>query len=340
MEIYRFTRKAWAEQLCGGSLRFGRLKYYQLLEAVFNDAAVGDRHEGKASTKIDFDPSGGPSDSEIYDRIIDTGAIVGPMGSWVASGNIFTREVDSFISCWSTKSDNGIEGMGADYDSRVALDDPQAFADAIWESGVEMVSGSPVSTLFHRIEHGIVHYSARTFDITKEAAGEPSVFIKRPDYQSQAEYRFALFPKDKIARDNVVISCPRAGDLLHMTYLGESPGTGEKSDYFDPATVLADIVSRFAALTNVLRERQDIKLKAVQVIPVTEEVVANWQAVMAACNEYEADKKMEFDKSHRPKLLKALFALRRENAPNEGLDRAILQEYPTSILLKLAKESR
>jgi hypothetical protein len=180
------------------SIRFGRLRYFQLCEVLYNDQFIGDRFEGAARTNIQ-NVVIGREDTEIKRQLEEARVVKSDGHGDIRFGHISViNEVDCFVFCLF----QGPLAVGVDlygkkdarsYDDCVQVTDIDALGAAI---AAGTIGGEKVTDLFV-VRGGQVGYEGDgqfAYDaLLRLETGDP--FRKRELYSDQQEFRFVLFPK-------------------------------------------------------------------------------------------------------------------------------------------------
>jgi hypothetical protein len=205
--------QAHAEAMLKGSFRFGRMRYYQMLEVVFDDDSIGDVEEGLSSATVSVTINEENSNSPIVKNLANFIKVSGTSQVELENAT-FIHQTDCYICCWSTTKSPDLSGAGSSYDTCVTSSGAKSLAHYLSRFGVERESGLPLTELFGRIAAGRVHYHDSTHDLSNNPLPNGNPFRKRKKYQNQSEYRIVLFPKQPLNLDFVMIDCSSASSLL------------------------------------------------------------------------------------------------------------------------------
>lgn len=323
MQIYRLMEKEHSGSLLRGSFRFGRLRYYQMREVVFEDESIGDAQEGVVSaapvTAIFTD---GEAIDTASTNLAKSGFIDYQGGTAMFFGTTFTKEIDCFVSSWSTSATPDLSGAGAAYDTCVIAAGAKSLAYYLSNLGVESKSRSRIQELFKPILARRVQYQDSTYNFSECPLPDADPFRKRTRYRYQSEYRLLLIPRTAISADFVTIDCPQAAHLLRSVPVQPSqvaelnaPAVPSDTSYYQK--LLSSILEAWWQLQGQLnlddrtRLATDSDLDAVAWRTSRDAWLIHRTAVLA-----------EFDRTYLKKLRRCLYELRK--APlNEFLDRVL-----------------
>jgi hypothetical protein len=214
--IYKFLDKEHLPSILEKvSLKFGRLKYYRLLEAVTGNQWIGDLNEGVCVTesgKIEISPESPNLEAKqalAKARI----AHVNESTTLIMEEAKFISQVDCFVlSLAAGDLDTLVQAMCSQghgnfgYDGCIEIPDLSQLEQLIRSNG-KLSDGSCVSELF-AIEVDKVRYEALTpHDFQSSLAippGDP--FRKSEIYSTQCEVRVVLYPKERMEIDHVFVS--------------------------------------------------------------------------------------------------------------------------------------
>jgi len=334
MQIHRLLTKTHSESLLRGSFRFGRLRYYQMMEIVFADESIGDAQEGTVSalvsTNITPDNTGDPVRASLAKSSF---IHVDENASIEIRNATFRNEVDCFVCCWSTSATPDLSGTGSAYDTRVTAAGAKSLAHYLNSLGVERESGSKILELFAPIASGRVQYRDLVHDMATGPLPSGDQFRKRTRYRHQSEYRLVLIPRATIAADYVYIECPQAAELLksapvkrsQAVALNASP-TPPGDEYFQQ--MFSSILAVWRQLQRELANNDYLAFSASR----STLDVAAWRADQDASLARRTAALAEFDHVHLKNLRKCLFALRKPPL-NEALDRALARGASSDRLI-------
>lgn len=340
MQIHRLLTKAHSESLLRGSFRFGRLRYYQMLEVVFEDESIGDAQEGVVSAMLSVNITPDNADDPVRLNLAKSHFISVSGNARVEIENAtFRNELDCFVCCWSTSATPDLSGTGAAYDTCVTASGAKSLTYYLNNFGVERESGSKILDMFAPIASGRVQYHDYAHDMATGPLPSGDPFQKRTRHRHQAEYRLVLIPRTLIAADFVYVECHPAAELLSSGPVGRSQTVAfnattppEGAEYFDQ--LLSSILEAWRRLQQALATNDDLGFN---VYPATHRGVfdaAVWRANREASNARRTAALAEFDHVHLKKLRRCLFELRRPPF-NEALDRALAHGAASDRLIRL-----
>lgn len=341
MQIHRLLSKDHSESLLRGSFRFGRLRYYQMLEVVFEDESIGDAQEGSVSSVLSASITPDHVDDPVRTNLERSGFItVKGNASVEIRDATFTNEVDCFVCCWSTSTAPDLSGTGSAYDTCVTAAGAKSLTHYLNKFGVERESGSKILELFDPIESRRVQYHDSAHNMATGPLPSGNPFRKRSRYRHQAEYRLVLIPRAKIAADFVYIDCHQAAELLSSTPVGRSQTAAftatdkpAGASYYEQ--LLAAILEEWRQCQDALATKNDLPLATHQATNGSGfDAIAAWRADCEAWQARRNAALAEFDRVHLKSLRRCLFELR--TAPfNEHLDRALAHGASSDRLIRL-----
>jgi hypothetical protein len=340
MQIHRLLTKNHAESLLQGSFRFGRLRYYQMLEIVFEDESIGDAQEGTVSAVVNAIITSDNTNDPVRASLEKSGIISVSQNSSIEFRNsTFNNEIDCFVSCWSTLATPDLTGTGSTYDTCVTAAGAKSITHYLNSLGVERESGSNILELFDPIVSKRMQY----YDVAHDMATGPlpggDPFRKRTRYQHQAEYRLVLVPRTKIAADFVHIECPQATEFLSSTPIERSPDVAPNPPDLHPGVeyfqqLLSSILAAWHRIQNELTISDDQAFRANCVASRSAFDAAVWRAVQDASLARRTVALAEFDHVHLKNLRRCLFELRCMPL-NESLDRALAHGASSERLIRV-----
>lgn len=345
MQIHRLLNKTHSESLLRGSFRFGRLRYYQMLEVVFDDESIGDAQEGAVSAVVSTKLTPENMDDPVRKSLAESGFITVRGNSSIEIRNTtFTNEVDCFVCCWSTSTTPELSGTGSAYDTCVTAAGAKSLAHCLNSFGVERESGSKILDLFAPILSGRVQYSDTEHDMATGPLPSGDPFRKRTRYRHQAEYRFVLIPRAKIAADFIYVECHPATELLKsapfartQTVTSTATDKPAGTEYYQQ--LLSSILEAWRQLQDTLAFNSDMRFTT-HPAPSGSDFDA---AARRASHEERLARRItastEFDRVHLKNLRRCIFELR--NAPcNEPLDDALARGASSDRLIRLYNHHR
>lgn len=215
MGTFRFMHSKHIDDVVEkGSLRFGDLRYYRLMELAERDQWIGDRNEGVVVTNVvgpmRLEPGQG---DDVLAVLREKGVIDSSKVVIQAGGSIRIAEhIDCFILSMSTGDlDTLTAAMCAPdrakyaYDGCVEILDVNTLCDRIWAGTVSSMGDRPVSEVFRQIDAGSVVCEDNEQD-ARGATMSVTPFRKTPFYRAQSEFRLALYPVKPLHDDYVTIS--------------------------------------------------------------------------------------------------------------------------------------
>ncbi len=100
MQIHRLLSRPHAAPLPQGAFRFGGLRYYQMLEVVFEDSSIGDAQEGAVSTVVSTTITPDNQGNPLHKNLAESGRISISGNSHVEIRDMNIRhETDCFVCC-------------------------------------------------------------------------------------------------------------------------------------------------------------------------------------------------------------------------------------------------
>lgn len=340
MQIHRLLTKPHSESLLQGSFRFGRLRYYQMLEIVFEDDSIGDAHEGSISSVVNTKLTPKNINDPVRVNLKKMGFIDMDESSSVEISNYtFRNEVDCFVCCWSTSEAPTLSGTGSAYDTRVTAAGGKTLAHYLSKFAVERESGRKLNDLFFPIASGRVHYCDLVHDMASGPLPSGDPFRKRNHYQHQLEYRLVLIPRSTISADFVHIECPQASELLasmpinRVQVVAPIPAsTGPGREHFQQ--LLETILAAWQQVQDALARKEDHAFKISRLAGQSDSNLADWRADWEASLARRTAALAEFDRVHLKNLRRCLFELR-SRPLNDALDRALARGASSDRLISL-----
>lgn len=227
MGFYRFMPSRYMDGMLDGNFRFGSLKYYRLMESVFDDDWIGDSEDGKFITEIErVEVIGGQPDSEVRQKLKMLKIVDGDGdGDVLIEGVRLISEVNGYVLCFSVGDRSELEEdmLKDGYDSCLSFPDLECLANVIYYEGVD-ANNRPASEIFNFPLFGVVSYTSNTASF--ESVGEhngwggASPFVKRVKYKKQREYRIFLESKLGMDEDFVVLKVEDIGVLCKQEFRG------------------------------------------------------------------------------------------------------------------------
>lgn len=343
MQIHRIISKDYVPQLLQGAFRFVRLRYYRMLEVVFEDSSIGDAHEGVASTVVTTTISPESYSDPVHQNLVKSGVISVSGNSRIEIKDMTIRnEIDCFVSCWSTSQTPDLAGGGVAYDACVTCKGAKSLAYYLGNYGVERESGKGVRELFRPIASGRVQYLDLQHDFAKGPmpSGEP--FRKRTRYRQQSEYRFVFVPLEPINRDFLWVDCQKASELLKETPFQRAANTAADvaaaskpvEDYQQTLDVL---LRKWRNLQSQLSVQDDLEREAFRVDRNSAFDAQKWRAIVDASFARRKAVQAEYDRDHLKQLRRCLFELRKPPL-NDCLDRALARgELSERLIMALER---
>lgn len=339
MQIHRLLTKEYAEYHLRGSFRFGRLRYYQMLEIVFEDQSIGDAQEGTISTVFDAKLTPENKGEPIWENLAKSGIVLsGENPSIHIRNTTITSEIDCFVCCWSTSASPDLSGTGSTYDTRVIAAGAKSLAYYLNTSGVERESGSKVLELFYPILSRRVQYSDSVPDLAAGPMPRGDPFRKRLRYAKQAEYRLVLIPRETISADFVHIECRQAAELLRSAPVERAETVTQKSatkrlgaEYYQQ--LLSSILAAWKQFDQEFAINGDLGFRVPQSTGRGIIDVQAWREKQEEAYARRTAALAEFDKAHLKNLQRCLFELRTPPL-NEALDRALASGKSSDWLIR------
>ena len=336
MQIHRLLTEPHAKSLLQGSFRFGRLRYYQMLENVFADESIGDAQEGAVTASLSVNITPENMNDPIRINLEKSGFIKVSGNSSVEIHNATLRnEIDCFVCCWSTSPTPNLSGTGSGYDTSVTATGAKSLAHYLNNLGVERESGSKIPDLFFPIVAGRVQYGNFDYDMTNGPLPSGNPFQKRTRYQYQSEYRLVLRPRKTIDSDFVTIECPQAAELLKSASIKSSQvamtNTFQTTEYLEE---LEELLFSILAAWHELEFNKDLwlqpRIKANQKAFAAE----TWRADVEKSQAIRTEAMAKFDHMHLNDLQRCLFELRKPPF-NDALDLALAHGASSDRLIHL-----
>ncbi len=343
MRIHRLTELRFADGLLEGQFRFGRARYYQMQEVVFADESIGDKLECVSHTTVnaDIDTSQGVSPTQSNLAAMGFLNVSGNSRVTISNSQVY-RELDCYISCWTTIEDPTLDGAGSTYDCRVTASGGKTLSHLLWAHGTLRPTGHSIQAQFRSLVSGRVYYEPLEYDVAETALPSPNPFRKRLKYSNQFEYRLVLFPTTTIGSDFITVDCPEAASLLNLARLPKrTSATGENSaaDARDTSKLLDSLVQEWVSRQKELDRKYDDQLDQIRLISHSSGAVQAYKAVIEAKRAEQIQLEHNFDQSHLRTLRRLLFEARRE-PHDERLDKAIARGQGSSRLIHIYMMSR
>lgn len=335
MQIHRLLWRPHAESLLRGSFRFGRLRYYQMLEVVFEDASIGDAQEGTTSALVSTKITPENQDDPVRLNLSRSGFITASGNASIEIRNAkFAHETDCFVCCWSTSSTPDLSGAGAAYDTCVTATGAKSLAHYLESFGVERDSGYSLRDLFQPILAGRVQYLDLDHDMAAGPLPSGDPFRKRTRYRSQFEYRLVLVPRKTISADFLWVDCPQAAEFLQSTPVEQIVAQAQfTKELEDSEQILNGLLEEWRRVQNELSTIEEREFNVGRIVPGDAFHAAAWHATQEALHARRMAAWAEFDKAHLKQLRRCLFALRK--APfNDALDRALARGAASHRLIQ------
>jgi hypothetical protein len=337
---YKFLNKCHIPTTVKGQFRFGRLRYYQLLEMVTGDEWIGDRHDGLGTTNVTIRLEGNPGEDALRKRLSDARIISAGSETKVSiTGLKIINEIDCFVFCFSKGDLNQlVENMcsaeRADYayDGCLQLKNPEEIRRRRWNEG--KVEGRPLNELFEIAIFDEVRYDGKESEFVSAPIAPADPFVKLRKYTSQQEWRFVLKPRTPIDLDNVTVICNGCAELLIEEVIPakamQARRTGEFASHSED-----ELLAEIAAIWR--RWKTDSMQQ--NFIDKAERLAAERQAQeILQCAEKEMAEK--FDVEVRGRLQRAYFELRSKPRAlrSTEIDRAIIRGFsPGSLLMAFGR---
>ncbi len=341
---YKFLSKQHVPSTIAGNLRFGRLRYYQLLEVVTGDDWIGDRHEGLATTRVHAVLDGNPNQAGLRQRLADAKFISAEGVSNIEiRGCKIINEVDCFVFCVAEGELSPLvarmcspERAEYAYDGCLHLIDPVEIAQRLWNDG--SVDGKPLHEIFLEIRFEQVRYEGQEYDLNDTPAVSGDPFVKAGKYKSQREWRFVLFPRIQIDRDSVSVRCDSIAALLVEEVLDVALPSHRPNDLADKSDdeLIAEIRTIYrswmAASSQVNEALWDWRARQ----DVSDEAGRRERSRRLTELTIEANRALneQLNRKQRARLQKVYFEFRNRS---HGLrfpeiDKAIAREFPPVLL--------
>ena len=338
MRIHRLTESRYADRMLEGQLRFGRARYYQMQEAVFADESIGDKLECvfHAIVNAEIDTSQGVTSTQQNLAAMGFLNISGNSRVTISNSQIY-RELDCYLSCWTTVDNPTLDGVGSTYDCRVTAKGAKTLRHLLWARGTVQPDGLPVPSQFRSLASGRVYYEPMEYDVAETTLPSPNPFRKRLKYRNQSEYRLVLFPTASLGLDFITVNCPEAASLLSIAHLPKpTQATAElsRTEVGDFSNSLDSIVRDSMNLQKELDRRYDQQLDQIRLLPHSSVAMQTYKAVNEAKLSEQRQLEHDFDRRHLQTLRRRLFEARRE-PHDERLDKAIAREQGSSRLIQI-----
>jgi hypothetical protein len=223
MGLYKFMHWADRSKVEAGSLRFGRIRYYRLLEVMTDDSHIGDRREGISTNIVppmSLTPSSPPEILERLSGIIGFGPGATGSSITISGGMTIYDQTDGYVFSMA-------EGRLPDLVSSMCSADRASYA---YDGCVEVLDRSKLMSLVSDasiVESKVSDYFTVTIDKVQytDAVGDqisqpmlPSLFRKSCAYSYQSEIRIALQPKaslpESLVKDALYLQINPAGLFL------------------------------------------------------------------------------------------------------------------------------
>lgn len=338
MQIHRLTNAPFAQQLSNGCIRFGRARYYQMQEVVFADESIGDKLECVSHMTVNtvIDTTQEPTSTQVNLAKMGILSVSGNSRVTFSDTQIY-KEVDCYISCWTTIANPPLKGVGADYDSRVTAAGAKTLCQYLWSHGKLQSDGLPVSTKFHSLRSGRVYYEPMNHDVAENPLPAPNPFRKRLKYSDQHEYRLVIFPKYNLGVDFITITCPEATNMLSVTQLSDTSAHANDPSHCSPHDrihSLTAIVEEWKNRQSALDSKYEMALHGVRSQPFGDDAAHTFKAIFDAKLEEQRRLEKDFDLKHLASLRRHLFEVRCEPY-NERLDKAIARGQGGAQLIRM-----
>ncbi len=331
---FKFLSATYARSQLSGTFRFGRLRYYQLLEYLYDDPYIGDANDGVATTIVNAKIT---SPEDPLARRLEQVAIIGPgiSNAKISFQNVkLINDVDCFAFCCTARFSDEIAREMYDssgYDRCIRIAGRQVLANHIWKSGVvQELNGRYVKDVFTRIAHGRIQYCQAEGDIRDGPAVPANPFVKLPRYTSQCEYRYALFPRQPLEFDALTIVCESAAILMTEYLLPER--AAERSHHEKSGASLDATLSQ---LQTVIK-RYQLEMHAInEMYRSVDHTPQAWKNALSNRDAAHAKFKVEQEHEYMSELHRCYAAIRKFNGGEPGIDRAIISRHPLHGLATL-----
>lgn len=326
MKLYKMMKAPYAKSLVEtGDFMFRRLRYYRMLEAVFGDPSIGDIEEGVTSATVSAEIGPHNRDTKVSKNILASARInastAGNATVTMSNVKINNTNDNYFVYCFSMVANPDLSYTGSSYDAKITLARATALKHYLNTFGTEKSTGTAVTSMFDPIQARPVVYDDFQYDaaLGPLPAGDP--FRKRKRYKNQSEYRFALNPRQTILKDSVVISCPRARELLSFDSLPVAlHPEQERKDKQYYKDLLDSILNSWKYYSDQCSHLEFPN-------PKIEGQVSRYM-------ELKSKIIAEFDEHHRTDLLRCLFELRKEPY-DDRLDSALARAAESDHLIRM-----
>lgn len=318
VKAFKFVKNGDLEKVLGGSLKFGRLKYYQLLEAITGDCWIGDRNEGAANLTIEHMFIDRDSEEDRRNREIAASMGLKMMGNGqTISGFTVRQEVDCFAFCTSEgtfeearSALQATPGGELLYGSCIEISDLCELTDRIAKYGSSQFG--PLGDQFDQVNCGPVVYETPTVDVMYHSPIDASALRKSPLYAAQREARILVSPRETIEADALFVSVPDTSDLFEVRQTG-----GQEAPTQEP------VVERAVAIGELQRIQRE--LSALDRLPDR----IDWQAPGFSLNKMLAERdeyfEFAFREEYRSQILQHYWAVRSGGEGCADMDDAILR---------------
>lgn len=210
--LYKFLNSEDVHYLEGSqpTLKFGRLRYYRLLEIATLNSRIGDRREGLAFTRVDKVTVGNGQNEDIRHALEEAGIAKVNGGELTLQASVFSNEIDCFVMSLGAGSfkdlSKELAESGPDaYDAALEL---SSFDQLIRAIGVAEYDGHPLRERFEIYAGSVQYGKHEPSDLLltgRVETGDP-FFKDEQLYKHQSEFRLALIPKGIAPKgDNVFV---------------------------------------------------------------------------------------------------------------------------------------
>lgn len=239
--VFKFLDGTHIESLLRGRLKFGRALYYALLETVFGDSKIGDRHEALAETVTSFTRDRIEEGDALIERLRESGAVNFAAG--VTNVSVQDLQIIQSVDCYILSLSIGelsqlvpemCSSIGGrpGYDSCVQIHNVDRLAEVVWSTG--LFRDQPLSETFEMMHSGRVRYDRQVRDLDNGPVSHGDPFVKDGRYKRQNECRLVLFPKAPLGLDHVFVEAPAAAALLSRVVVNSDPLGLSAPGEFDP----------------------------------------------------------------------------------------------------------
>jgi hypothetical protein len=231
MGIFKFLHSKHIDTLRSGCFRFGRLKYYQLLEIVEKSKWIGDREEGRSTSIVENYTLG--TGNDIIDSTANRFIQYSPGAHVNLYNHKFIDQIDAFVLSVSAGDITALSNIMYDkekyvipYDACIEIIDINKLAYLIWHHGVDCTSGKKISELFYDCIVDEVIYRNPLYNLQEGdiPINKLPCFIKDPIYSTQSEVRIVLLQhidERTIKHDNINIKIDIEDGLLGQYHKSE-----------------------------------------------------------------------------------------------------------------------